>query len=337
MTEPALQSPADDPQGEVVACVAYLDGRRAAEVPIEGIGAYVGQAHSLLWIGLKDPRAQTLERIARGLSLDRQVCEELLAAHRRPKIVDFDSVVMVVAATVEADASRSAFGATVLLIGKGFLLTIRRGASADYRAVRARLEALPELLARGADFVASELLDLVVDRYVQATTRFEALVEGVEQQLMLYRDLKNHDIQALYRLRRDLLRVHTAIAPLAEICRRLSRVEMAPINAAARPYFGEVADRVLRVDELINALREALAFAFEAGLMIGQMQQTETTRRLASWAAILAVPTAVAGIYGMNFEFMPELKSPYGYPAVLGGMALACGWLYWRLRKAGWL
>jgi len=337
MTEPQPRPSADVPEGEVVASVAYLDGRRAADVPIEGIGAYAGQAHSLLWIGLKDPCPETLERIARGLSLDRQVCEELLATHRRPKIIDFDSVVLVVAATVEAGAARPAFGATVLLIGKGFLVTIRRGAGGDYRSVRARLEALPDLLARGADFVASELLDLLVDRYVQAGARFETLVEGVEQKLMLFHDLKNHDIRALYRLRRDLLRVHTAIAPLAEICRRLSRVEMAPIDANARPYFGEVADRVLRIDELINALREALAFAFEAGLMIGQTQQTETTRRLASWAAILAVPTAVAGVYGMNFEFMPELHWAYGYPAIMGGIALACGLLYWRFRKAGWL
>jgi len=331
------QPPAGIPAGEVVASVAYLDGRRAADVPVEGIGAYVGQAHCLLWIGLKDPCADTLERVADGLGLDCQVREELLQPARRPKIIDFDSVVLVVAATVEAGSARPAFGTTTLLIGKGFLLTVRRGATADHRALRARLEALPELLARGADFVASEVLDQLVDRYVQATTRFEAQVEGVEQKLMLHRDLKNHDIRALYRLRRDLLRVHTAIAPLAEIGRRLGRVEMAPVDASARPYYGEVADRVLRVDELIGALREALAFAFEAGLMIGQTQQTETTRRLASWAAILAVPTAVAGIYGMNFRFMPELEWPLGYPAVMGGMALACGLLYWRFRRAGWL
>ena len=124
---------------------------------------------------------------------------------------------------------------------------------------------------------------------------------------------------------------------MVEICRRLSRVEMAPIDAQARPYFGEVADRVQRIDELINALREALVFAFEASQMMAQAQQNDTTRKLAAWAAILAVPTAIAGIYGMNFEFMPELKWHGGYFVILGVMATICTTLYWRFRRAGWL
>ena len=149
------------------------------------------------------------------------------------------------------------------------------------------------------------------------------MVEGAEQKLLI-RGAKDSDIRRLYRQRRDLLRIHTVVSPLAEICRRLARVEMTAVDEHARPYFGEVADRVLRVDELFNSLREALAFAFEASLMIGQAAQNDTTRKLASWAAILAVPTAIAGIYGMNFEFMPELKSPWGYPVTLGVIVTIC-------------
>jgi magnesium transporter len=241
-----------------------------------------------------------------------------------------------VGVTLEVDGDRPLFGETQLIIGDGFLFTIRRGSTAPFSALRERLEAAPELLARGSDYIASELLDFLVDRYVQAVSRLEGVVENAEQKLLI-RGAKDADIRRLYRQRRDLLRIHNAIAPMAEICRRLARVEMTAIDMNARPYFAEVADRVMRIDELVAALRDALAFAFEASLMIGQSQQNDTTRRLASWAAILAVPTAVAGIYGMNFKYMPELEWTYGYPVTLGGIAVACGLLYWRFRRAGWL
>jgi magnesium transporter len=322
--------------GEVVASVSYVKGRRAAEVPIGEIHSYVGQTERLLWVGLKNPHPDLLTRVGKELQLGPKAMEELHEPHRRPKIIDYGNAVLVVTVTVEVDGDRPLFGETQLVIGDGFLLTIRRGSTAPYSALRERLEAAPDLLARGSDYVASELLDFLVDRYVHAVTRLEAVVENAEQKLLI-RGAKDADIRRLYRQRRDLLRIHNAIAPMAEICRRLGRVEMTAIDAHARPYFSEVADRVARIDELVAALRDALAFAFEASLMIGQSQQNDTTRRLASWAAILAVPTAVAGIYGMNFKYMPELDWTYGYPITLAGIAVACGLLYWRFRKAGWL
>lgn len=331
-----IAPPVPAPGPEVIASAAYIKGRDKVEVPLSELGAHLSKRDSLLWVGLKDPTPETLALAAGQLGLAPQVIEELQAPHRRPKILDFGSEVLVVAITVEVAGDRPAFGETQLLIGNDFLLTVRRGATANHHEVRSRLEKLPAQLARGADFVASELLDLLIDRYVAAARQFEAGVEAVEQKLML-RGLNNTEIRKLYRLRRDLLRTHTLVAPLAEICRRLSRVEMHPIDAQSRPYYGEVADRVLRVDELFNSLREALAFAFEAGLMIGQAQQTDTTRRLAAWAAILAVPTAIAGVYGMNFKVMPELEWTFGYPVVMAVMFGICGALYRGFRKAGWL
>ncbi|WP_459614903.1 magnesium and cobalt transport protein CorA [Bordetella sp. 2513F-2] len=320
----------------IIASVAYAAGRKHCDVPLEDIPSYAGQTERMLWIGLRNPAPELLSQVAAGLGASEKARDEMLSPHRRAKIVDYGNVVLVVVITVEVEGERPAFGETQLLIGQGFLVTVRRGASSTYAVLRNHLEDVPELLARGSDHVAAELLDLVVDRYVVAAGRLEALVEGAEQKLLI-RGAKDADIRRLYRQRRDLLRIHTAISPMAEICRRLARVEMAAIDGHARPYFGEVADRVQRVDELINALREALAFAFEASQMIAQAQQNETTRRLASWAAILAVPTAVAGIYGMNFEYMPELHSRWGYPVTLAGIAAACGILYWRFRKSGWL
>lgn len=327
---------AEPPVNQVVASVAYVDGRRACEVPIAQAGEYVGGAQGMLWIGLHNPDSQCLTEVLQALDIDEKNREEMLEVHRRPKIIDYGRAVLVVAITVEVEGGKPAFGETQYLIGNGFLVTVRRGARSPHTALRERLEAAPDLLKRGSDYVVAELLDWLVDRYVVAVGAFEDVVEHAEQKLLI-RGAKDADIRKLYRQRRDLLRIHTAIAPMAEICRRLSRVELSTVDAAARPYFGEVADRVLRVDELVNALREALAFAFEASLMIGQGQQNDTTRKLASWAAILAVPTAIAGIYGMNFEYMPELKTFWGYPITLGVIVTACCILYWRFRKVGWL
>ncbi|MEI8402569.1 MAG: magnesium and cobalt transport protein CorA, partial [Alcaligenaceae bacterium] len=228
------------------------------------------------------------------------------------------------------------FGETQMLIGSNFLLTIRRGALAPHTELRRRLENMPDRLARGSDFVAAELLDLLIDRYNLANDMFEKTVEPMEQ-TMLLRGLEKLKVRRLYQLRRDFHKMHNAISPLGEVCRRLAHIEMAPIDAQSRVQFGELSDRVSRVDRLLDNLGDGLTFAFEAGMLIEQAKQTETTRRLAAWAAILAVPTAIAGIYGMNFEYMPELKWKYGYLLIVGGMATICGTLYYQFRKAKWL
>jgi len=319
-----------------MASVAYMEGRRECDVPIEQIPEYIGREDRLLWIGLREPSEELLVRVLSQLGADARCREDMLEPHTRPKVLDYGAMALVVAIMVEVQSERPVFGETQILIGEGFLLTVRRGSVAPYATLRARLEAVPGLLRRGSDYVAAELVDLLVDRYVVALSKLETLVEAAEHKLLL-RGATLADIRKLYRQRRDLLRLHTALAPMVEICRRLARVEMGVIDAQARPYFGEVADRVQRVDELINALREALVFAFEASQMMAQAQQNDTTRKLAAWAAILAVPTAVAGIYGMNFEIMPELHWHWGYPAVLAGMATACGVLFWRFRRVGWI
>lgn len=319
-----------------VASVWYPQGSAPQDIAFRDLANVLARQQGLLWVGLKEPAPELLERLGADLGLSQRAIEEIISPHRRPKVIEFEQLTLVVAITVEVDNLKPSFGDTQILIGKGYLLTIRRGATSTHRELRALLESSPEFLGRGSDYVASALLDLLVDRYVAALTKLEAIVEGVEQHLLL-RGFRESDVRRLYRQRRDLLRIHAAIAPMAEICRRLSRVDMRNIDPDSRGYFGEVADRVLRVVESINSLREALAFAFEASLMIGQAQQTDTTRKLAAWAAILAVPTAVAGIYGMNFQHMPELQWTYGYPVVLGATFTVCAVLYWKFRKAKWL
>lgn len=333
---PIVRVPAVMP--EIVASRAYFNGRNPRNVEIDDLGRAIAEPEALVWLGLKEPDEALLVRVALQLGLDPHVLDDLQAKHRMPKVMDYDSVVLIVAMTVEVRASDGlpTFGETQMLVGPNFLLTIRRGALAPHTELRKRLESMPDRLARGSDFVAAELLDLLIDRYNLANDMFEKTVEPMEQ-TMLLRGLEKLKVRRLYQLRRDFHKMHNAISPLGEVCRRLAHIEMAPIDAQARVQFGELSDRVSRVDRLLDNLGDGLTFAFEAGMLIEQSKQTETTRRLAAWAAILAVPTAIAGIYGMNFEYIPELQWKYGYFFIVGGMATICGTLYYRFRKAKWL
>jgi magnesium transporter len=202
--------------------------------------------------------------------------------------------------------------------------------------VRARCESCPAVLSHGEDYILYAILDFIVDNYMPVLETLQAEVEAIEDSVFS-RPSAVVDVQRLHTIRRDLLRFRNSVVPLMEVCTRLEHAEVMTIDAAMQPLFRDVTDHVRRVQEEIDALREVLAFAFEASLMRGQAQQTAITRKLAAWAAILAVPTAVAGIYGMNFEHMPELKWRYGYYLVVGGILAICGALYWRFRRNGWI
>ena len=231
---------------------------------------------------------------------------------------------------------RVAFGETHLFVGRGYVVSVRHGASTSYAAVRERTESCPTVLSHGEDYILYAILDFIVDNYVPVLETLQAEVEEIEDSVFS-KPAGIIDVQRLHTIRRELLRFRNSVVPLVEVCNRLEHAEVMPIDAAMQPLFRDVTDHVRRVQEDTDSLREVLAFAFEASLMIGQAQQTSITRRLAAWAAILAVPTAVAGIYGMNFDHMPELKWRYGYFFVVGGILTICSILYWRFRRSGWI
>jgi magnesium transporter len=322
----------------IIALRAYCPGRAHRSLDIEQISHVLTEDKTLVWIGLKDPSDELIARIANQLHLDTSLLEDLMSSHQMAKVVDYDAHIQIVAMTVEIDPQNGTpvFGETQMIVGRKFLLTIRRGAVAPYSGLRQRLEYQPDRLARGSDYVVAELLDFMIDRYAVAYESIDKTIEEIEEKLIVG-GLDAVGITRLYQIRRDFQRIHNAISPLGEVCLRLSRLQMEPIDEVMRPHFGDLADRVSRVDRLLDGLGEELAFAFEAGMLIEQSRQTDTTRKLAAWAAILAIPTAIAGIYGMNFEEMPELKWQYGYPTVIGSMFAICGFLYYRLKKAKWL
>jgi magnesium transporter len=324
------------PEPGVVAASVYASGRCISDIPIEEAGKWAKKPGHVVWIGLFEPSYELLSRIEAQLGLHYLAIEDAGKAHQHPKIEQYGDALFIVARTAQMVAGRIAFGETHLFVGRGYVVSVRHGASTSYSPVRKRCEACPITLSHGEDYILYAILDFIVDNYMPVLETVHREVEAMEDRIFAS-PLPNNEVQRLYTLRRELLQLRNAAAPLAEVCRRLEHAEVKPIDPEMQPLFRDVSDHVYRVKEELDALREVLAFTFEASLMVGQAQQTVITRRLAAWAAILAVPTAIAGIYGMNFEHMPELKWQYGYFLVLGFIAVVCCAMFWQLRRNGWL
>jgi magnesium transporter len=326
--------PANEPG--VIAASVYALGRRIADIAIDEAGRWSKRDGHVVWIGLLEPSQELLQRVQAQLDLHALAIEDAAKAHQHPKLEQYGDALFIVARTAQVVEGRISFGETHIFVGRGYVVSVRHGASTSYAAVRARLEACPTVLARGEDYILYAILDFIVDNYMPVVETVQGEVDELEEGV-LHRTLQQIEVDRLYMLRRELLRLRKAVGPLVDVCHRLEHTEALPIDHQMQPLFRDVTDHIRRVQEDIDSLREVLAFAFEASLMAGQAQQNAITRRLAAWAAILAVPTAVAGIYGMNFEHMPELKWTYGYYIVVGGILSVCTLLYMRFRHYGWL
>jgi magnesium transporter len=320
----------------VVAASVYAEGRRITDIDIDEAGHWAKRAGHVVWIGMLEPSHELLERVQTQLDLHPLAIEDAEKAHQHPKVEQYGDALFIVARTAQVVDGSIAFGETHIFVGRGYVVSVRHGASTSYAAVRQRTEACPKVLARGEDYILYAILDFIVDNYLPVVETVQAEVDELEDGV-LHRTLRTPEVDRLYMLRRELLRLRKAVVPLVDVCHRLEHAEVLPIDPQMQPLFRDVSDHIRRVQEDIDSLREVLAFAFEASLMAGQAQQNAITRRLAAWAAILAVPTAVAGIYGMNFEHMPELKWSYGYYVVVSGIAAICVLLYVRFRQHGWL
>jgi len=328
-TEPA------NPEG-VVAAGAYVDGRRVANIAIAEASSWRSRPGHVVWIGLHEPDIALLTSVQQQFQLHDLAIEDADHAHQRPKIEQYGDGLFIVARTAQLVGDSIAFGETHLFVGEGYLVSVRHGASTSYARVRERCESCPRALARGEDYILYAILDFIVDNYSPVLETIQEEVEAMEA-LVLASAMTRAQIERLYLLRRDLLRLRNAVGPLVEVCRRLEHDNLPMVRPTMQPLFRDVTDHVRTVQEQIDSLREVLAFAFEASLLVGQAQETAVSKKLASWLAIIAVPTAVAGIYGMNFKNIPELQWEYGYFIVMGVIAIACAALFWRFRRVGWL
>jgi magnesium transporter len=331
-------TPERKPPGEpgVVAASVYVNGRRIRDISIDEARDWSQKQGHVVWIGLHEPDKALLERIAAQLDLHPLAIEDASKAHQQPKVEQYGDALFVVARTAQIVDGQIAFGETHIFLGAGYVVSVRHGASTSYQAVRARCESCPTSLSQGEDYILYAILDFIVDNFGPVIESIQSEAEALEEEV-LQKSRVRRKFDRLYRLRRDLLSLRRAVGPIVNVCKRLEHADLIAMDEEMKPLFRDVLDHAKRAEEDIDSLREILAFVFEASMMEGQAQQTAITRKLAAWAAILAVPTAIAGLYGMNFEHMPELKWQYGYYMVLAVIAGVCGFLYTRFRRNGWL
>lgn len=318
----------------VVACATYEAGRRVGDIPIEE--ACAQPPGRFVWIGLHEPSEELMAVMQQRFGLHPLAVEDAQRAHQRPKIEVYDDMVFMVLRTAQLKDKKIIYGETHVFAGPGYVMTVRHGPSSSYGHVRARCEREPKMLRHGEDYVLYAIMDFVADNFFPIVDEIADELSEIEEHI------EDHcftaaEIDRLYHLRRELATFRRTVSPMLEVCTRLERYDLPMIDAEVRPYYRDVHDHVRLVNESIDNLREAMASAFDAAMMLSAASQNDVTKKLAAWAAMLAVPTAVAGLYGMNFENMPELKWEYGYPAVLAFIVGICGLLFWRFRKSGWL
>jgi magnesium transporter len=319
----------------IIAAYVYKDGQRIREASLSDDGLAIAPGE-FVWIGLYEPEPEELRALQRRFNLHPLAVEDALSAHQIPKVETYGSELFVVARTAQLDDSHIHYGETHIFLGPNHIVTVRHGSARAHTQLRAHLEANPALLKHGADYVLHAILDFVVDGYAPIADQVEEAVLAMENRA-LDAFLTRAEIRELFQLRRELLRFDRILGPMEEVASRLERLEFPCVDPEVRPYFRDIRDHVRRVGARIGALRETVASVFEVSNLLEQQRQGVITRRLASWAAILAVPTAIAGIYGMNFDYLPELHWKYGYFAVLSVIAVVCLALYAGFKRSKWL
>ena len=319
----------------VVASYVYKDGQRLREAPLTPQGLVLGP-DEFVWTGLVDPTREELEVLVRRFRLHPLAVEDALAAHQIPKVEVYGHELFVVARTAQKVDDRIDYGETHIFVGEDHVITIRHGSARTHTALRQLLEASPAQLRAGPDYVLHGVLDYVVDAYVPIVDASEDSVLEMEQKT-LDAFLSRAEIRRLFTLRRELLKFRRIMGPMEEVAGKLQSLDLPCIDPDVRPYFRDISDHVKRVNSRLNGLTDILSSVFEVANLLEQQRQGVITRKLASWAAILAAPTAIAGVYGMNFQFMPELHWRYGYAYVLALIAAVCLTLYVTFKRSKWL
>ena len=322
----------------VIAAKRYISGKPSPDpIAIDGVERTLQPPQSFDWVGLADPTHDEMDLLRRQFGLHPLAVEDALNPNQLPKLEIYGRQLFVIARTAAMDGGDSIdYGQTAIFLGAEFIVTVRFGSSRDHGTVRQRLEANAERLCEGPDFVAHAILDFIADGYQPIMEKLETLVQTLEERAIeSFPDPAT--IRRIFRLRRQIRRFERIIGPMEEVCERLSTHELPSVDHSARIWFRDVLDHVRRSLARMVGLKETLASIVETASLLEQHRQGEMTRSLAGWAAILAVPTAIAGIYGMNFEYMPELHQRWGYPVILCVIGGICVGLWLRFRKIGWL
>ena len=324
----------------IVDCAIYEDGeRRAGDLAVSEAARAAGDetTPAFAWLGVHEPTPEEFDAVAREFDLHELAVEDAIEAHERPKLEVYGDTLFVVLKTVRYIDSEEVIrsGEIMLFVNPAFVITVRHGDASELHPVREAIEKRPDLLRCGPGAILHAVLDRVVDDYEPAVQGLEIDIQQVEEQV--FSDAAVNPAQRIYRLEREVLEMQRAVVPLAAPVDRLARGHFGLVSPEMRDYFRDVHDHLMRVAGRVEGFRDLLSSALHANLTQVTVRQNEDMRRISAWVAILAVPTMIAGIYGMNFRHMPELAWRYGYPAVVALILVACGLLYRAFRRAGWL
>ncbi len=320
----------------VIAARLYHDGKTVRDIDLSKPIPHVSKPTDFIWIGLHEPDDGLLKRIQDHFNLHPLAVEDALDPKHLPKVEPYGDHLFLVIRTPRLEGDRIYYGNTAIFMGQKFIITVRLGSDRSHSPVRTQLEATPWLLKQGPDYVLHNILDYIVDGYSD-------LVDAMEEKVLAMEDraidnfLGRAETARVFMLRRELFRLQRILGPTEDLANRFINLEMPQIDANIYPFMRDLLDHIRRLVYRVEGLRDTLTSVIETSGLLEQQRQGAITRQLAAWAAILAVPTAIAGIYGMNFDIMPELRWKYGYFVVVGMMATICLTLYVRFKRAGWL
>jgi len=320
----------------LVNCVAYQEGKKLADITVEQISDYVGRPDCFVWVALKDAEASELAKMQEEFTLHELAVEDARHGHQRPKIEEYGDSLFAVLHMVELHEADLIVGELDIFVGPNYVLSVRNHAEKGFLGVRARCEREPHLLKHGSSFVFYALMDAVVDRYFPVVDALETELEHIEERIFGKTSARDN-IQRLYELKQKIMVLKHAVAPLMEAVSKLYGGRVPAVCRGTQEYFRDIYDHLYRVNISIEDIRDTITTAIQVNLSLVAIEESEVNKRLAAWAAIFAVATAFAGIWGMNFKVMPELQWEYGYPVALVIMAGVCGYLYYRFRKSRWL
>jgi len=320
----------------LVNCVAYQSGVKLADIPPKDISDYVSRPGCFVWVAVFDPEPNELLTLQDEFGLHELAVEDAMRGHQISKIEEYGKSLFVVLPIVEWIGSELRTGEVAIFAGENYVLSVRHQAEHGFADVRRRAELEPELLRFGSAYVLYALMDAVVDRYFPVIDALSAEIESIEESIFAEQTTRA-SIEALYTLKQRLMIVKHAAGPLLEATGKLHGGRVPQLCSNLQDYFRDVHDHLMRLNQTIDNLREMVTTATSVNLALITLQESEVTKRLAAYGALVAVPTMVAGVYGMNFDNIPELSWQYGYPLSLAIMVVIDVYLFYRFRKAKWL
>jgi magnesium transporter len=320
----------------LINCVAYQDGSKLDDIPVAAISDFVERPDCFVWVALRDPAPAELDEMQEEFSLHHLAVEDAHHGHQRPKIEEYGDTVFAVLHVVEMHEGELSIGEINVFVGSNFILSVRNRSRQSLLGVRHRCESEPELLKQGAGFVFYAIMDAVVDRYFPVIEDLEAALEAIEERIFV-KGTARRNIEQLYDLKRKVMVVRHAVVPLMEAVGKLQGGRVPAVCLKSQAYFRDVFDHLVRINTTLDSVRDTIVTAIQVNLSMVTIEESEVNKRLAAWASIFGVITAFAGIWGMNFEHMPELHWQYAYPLALALMGGVSGLLYRRFRRLGWL